>query len=49
MQGLVAANSAIILIFCLVGGDVKEAYAETEFGGITEGKVVDADVELGNG
>ena len=49
MHGFVAANSAIMLIFCLVGGEVKEAYAETEFGGITEGKVVDADVELGNG
>ena len=49
MHGFVAANSAIMLILCLVGGEVREAYAETEFGGITDGKVVDADVELGKG
>ena len=38
-----------MLIFCLDGGDVKDAYAETEFGGMTEGKAVDVDVELGSG
>ena len=46
MHGLLAANSAIKLIFGRVGGDVNEAYADIEFGGITEGKALVTAVEF---
>ena len=40
VHGLLAANSATMLILGLVGGDVNDAYADTEFGGITDGNVL---------
>ena len=39
-HGLLAANSAIMLMLGIVGGDANDAYADTEFCGITDGNVL---------